>query len=623
MTESILPSTDRNDRPSVGERRAFFGAVGSLLGASVLAGCAEGSGDAERESATSAAVIGSTPVKWVDTVDVDLRSTPGCVQSEVVVARGFAAINDGGGGVFSWDATSASGDDGGTVIVATPMCGSPAGRWIRLYSGPLDVRWFGARAGSASFAAQNDVAIQRAIAVATPVGGVDGGRIFFPQGQWFIATTISIVKDDSVILCGPGGAGIWGASGAYDHHSAKLLWCGGAAVMVDFASTMRCGIVGLMLDGGGTATGGIRLRTTDAPAKGNFFEDIVVSNLAATSIGVHIGTDPASSVNPDVAFNKFERFWILGGAIGVLQEGNQTVHTVFEDGVVIWMTRYGMQFLGGDINVSRCFFSADASAAAEVYVAVRAQYARFVGNSHETVCRTSYQFEPTTATLLRPMATLFLGVRVLYQRSTGSPRRIVDFQQDGHLTLVGCTFDGAVVSNAPEVYLAPPLMGYADTGLVQEIGSRYLNGAHAVVAPVAGAYQAFFSNGSPATPPFTPVLAEHFSTGTCHKLHNGSLQLQDNNNAQSLLLGTKFSTYLGQLSISSTEARAGNLLLSVENNGGSRFTVNFAGGPGFYGVTSPPATRPTVTGSRGGNTALADLLTKLAAFGLIIDGTTA
>lgn len=42
---------------------------------------------------------------------------------------------------------------------------------------------------------------------------------------------------------------------------------------------------------------------------------------------------------------------------------------------------------------------------------------------------------------------------------------------------------------------------------------------------------------------------------------------------------------------------------------------------GFYGATG--ATKPTVTGSRGGNAALASLLTSLASQGLIVDGTSA
>ena len=40
---------------------------------------------------------------------------------------------------------------------------------------------------------------------------------------------------------------------------------------------------------------------------------------------------------------------------------------------------------------------------------------------------------------------------------------------------------------------------------------------------------------------------------------------------------------------------------------------------GFFGAT--PTTKPTITGSRGGNAALADLLTKLAGLGLLTDST--
>jgi hypothetical protein len=42
---------------------------------------------------------------------------------------------------------------------------------------------------------------------------------------------------------------------------------------------------------------------------------------------------------------------------------------------------------------------------------------------------------------------------------------------------------------------------------------------------------------------------------------------------------------------------------------------------GFYGTS--PQTKQTITGSRGGNAALASLLTALASTGLITDSTTA
>jgi hypothetical protein len=57
----------------------------------------------------------------------------------------------------------------------------------------------------------------------------------------------------------------------------------------------------------------------------------------------------------------------------------------------------------------------------------------------------------------------------------------------------------------------------------------------------------------------------------------------------------------------------------VSLNGGG-FRLNGAGTQmGFYGATQIP--KPTITGSRGGNVALADLLTKLASIGLITNST--
>ncbi len=52
----------------------------------------------------------------------------------------------------------------------------------------------------------------------------------------------------------------------------------------------------------------------------------------------------------------------------------------------------------------------------------------------------------------------------------------------------------------------------------------------------------------------------------------------------------------------------------------SKFRVNTTG-IGFFATT--PAAKPTVSGSRGGNAALASLLTGLAGLGLITDSTTA
>lgn len=104
------------------------------------------------------------------------------------------------------------------------------------------------------------------------------------------------------------------------------------------------------------------------------------------------------------------------------------------------------------------------------------------------------------------------------------------------------------------------------------------------------------------------------------------MQVQDNSwfdGTNHLTKGVRLASYLGQLFVDSMDTRTGGLLFLVRNNGTAGFSVNYAGGPGFYGSTVIPESKPTVTGSRGGNAALADLLTKLAGFGLITDGTTA
>jgi hypothetical protein len=59
----------------------------------------------------------------------------------------------------------------------------------------------------------------------------------------------------------------------------------------------------------------------------------------------------------------------------------------------------------------------------------------------------------------------------------------------------------------------------------------------------------------------------------------------------------------------------------IRSGGGTMIEVANPNKIGFF--TATPIAQPTVTGSRGGNAALASLLTQLAALGLIVDGTSA
>ena len=65
---------------------------------------------------------------------------------DAVSVLGYYAAGDGGGGTFYYDGASSATDNGGTIIA--PTVGS--GRWLRAYSGPINVRWFGARMDAGS-----------------------------------------------------------------------------------------------------------------------------------------------------------------------------------------------------------------------------------------------------------------------------------------------------------------------------------------------------------------------------------------------------------------------------------------------------------------------------------------
>lgn len=63
-----------------------------------------------------------------------------------------------------------------------------------------------------------------------------------------------------------------------------------------------------------------------------------------------------------------------------------------------------------------------------------------------------------------------------------------------------------------------------------------------------------------------------------------------------------------------TNARINADARLLPKSGGTAFTIGFQG--------AAPITQPTVTGSRGGNAALASLLTALADYGLVVDSST-
>ena len=101
---------------------------------------------------------------------------------DTVLVQGYLKPDDGGGGTFLWDADSTAAPDRGTIIAAIPA--APFGRWKRMWSGPLKVRWFGAQ-GDWNEATQSGTDDYDALqAAAAAVNATGGGTLLFPPGAY-------------------------------------------------------------------------------------------------------------------------------------------------------------------------------------------------------------------------------------------------------------------------------------------------------------------------------------------------------------------------------------------------------------------------------------------------------
>jgi hypothetical protein len=100
-------------------------------------------------------------------------SVSGLTNNQEVSVLGYYAAGDGGGGTFYYDSASVEADNGGTVIQPT----TGTGRWKRVYSGALNVRWFGAKGDEVT---NDSSAIQNAASVSYN----NGGKLFIPSGTF-------------------------------------------------------------------------------------------------------------------------------------------------------------------------------------------------------------------------------------------------------------------------------------------------------------------------------------------------------------------------------------------------------------------------------------------------------
>jgi hypothetical protein len=114
---------------------------------------------------------------------------------DYVEVGGYSDIGDGGGGLFYWNAASTATQDFGVVI--TPNSAPVVGRWVRMYSGPVNVKWFGAKGDGST----DDISFINT-AKAYVQGLTNGGTLFFPQstGGYFFSSNPSFGTKTAVQL---------------------------------------------------------------------------------------------------------------------------------------------------------------------------------------------------------------------------------------------------------------------------------------------------------------------------------------------------------------------------------------------------------------------------------------
>lgn len=116
--------------------------------------------------------------------------------------EGAVAVDDGGEGFFYYDASGVGSDNLGTLLAPT----AGAGRFYRLYSGPLNVKWFGAKGDGIT---DDTAAIQIAIDATPPAGTLLAPLGIYITGALTVTTSMTLQGSGWHQLSYPSYGGAW------------------------------------------------------------------------------------------------------------------------------------------------------------------------------------------------------------------------------------------------------------------------------------------------------------------------------------------------------------------------------------------------------------------------------
>lgn len=283
-----------------------------------------------------------------------------------ISVKGYYVPGDGGQGDFYWDASSSDADNSGTII-ALNIGG--IGRWKRIYSGTISVKWFGAisepilsYAPTIQKATNNTTAINAAITLAKTSGL--GGEVYIPQGLYFVNGTISLNGSATA----PSGSGITihGERPRYffDNLSAIqfvgtwLAWYNPINInidtgpMISMFDTQDLSFEKIGLWGGSSATTmvGIKIYSDNAPATfGLHFSDFFLLSMG-------VGIDWGDGLNTHQADRVImDHFTIASCTIGIrVNGGNAGDFSEIRSGVFNLCTVAIDLLVAGSIKITSC-----------------------------------------------------------------------------------------------------------------------------------------------------------------------------------------------------------------------------------------------------------------------------
>ena len=212
-----------------------------------------------------------------------LRLASGTINGDTALTNGYYTQGDGGEGLYVWNASGTTADNGGTIIAPT---GFSTGRWyLQIVNDTVNVKQFGAYGNGV---ANDQPAIQAAInwfAAGSYFGGT-GGTVYMPVGVYQINSGITINNAFTRLVGAGGGTGHDGS--AYNFVPAtKIVWNGtSGGTMISVATVnnqtpMQDGIEVSHMGLFGNSSAGIGLFIKSI--RNSVFTDIIVHDTTSAA----------------------------------------------------------------------------------------------------------------------------------------------------------------------------------------------------------------------------------------------------------------------------------------------------------------------------------------------------